>query len=107
LQNKDSERFITVEWADEPIRAFEAGILVTVQSGKGVLARIAAALAAAEADITNVDLGKDSESGENTADLRFMIGVRDLAHLQSVLRNLSRTPTVLRAQRINANASNF
>lgn len=104
LKNKDSERFIAVEWADEPTRTFDAAILVTVQSGKGVLARIAAALAAAEADITNVDLGKDSESGENTADLRFVIGVRDLVHLQTVLRNLTRTPTVLRAQRINAQA---
>ena len=37
LQHKDSERFITVEWSDEPSRAFEVGIVVTVRNGKGVL----------------------------------------------------------------------
>ena len=45
LQHKDSERFIGVEWADEPVRPFETGVLVTVRNGKGVLARVAAALA--------------------------------------------------------------
>ena len=37
LQYKDSgERFISVEWAKEPVRPFEAGVLVTVTNGKGV-----------------------------------------------------------------------
>jgi GTP diphosphokinase / guanosine-3',5'-bis(diphosphate) 3'-diphosphatase len=100
LQQKDSERFITVEWADEPVRAFETAIVVTVQSGKGVLARVAAAMASAEADIMNVDLGRDSEVGAPTADLRFVINLRDTTHLDTVLRTLNRTPTVLRAQRV-------
>jgi GTP diphosphokinase / guanosine-3',5'-bis(diphosphate) 3'-diphosphatase len=100
LTQKDSERFITVEWADEVVRPFEAGVVVTVQSGKGVLARVAAAMASVEADIMNVDLGRDSEVGAPTADLRFIVGLRDAAHLETVLRTLTRTPTVLRAQRV-------
>jgi GTP diphosphokinase / guanosine-3',5'-bis(diphosphate) 3'-diphosphatase len=100
LQQKDTERFITVEWADEPVRAFEAAVVVTVQSGKGVLARVAAAMASVEADITQVDLGRDSEVGAPTADLRFVINLRDTAHLDAVLRVLARTPTVLKAQRV-------
>ena len=36
LQQKDSERFIGVEWSDEPVRNFETGIEVTVVNGKGV-----------------------------------------------------------------------
>jgi GTP diphosphokinase / guanosine-3',5'-bis(diphosphate) 3'-diphosphatase len=100
LHQKDTERFITVEWADEPVRAFETAIVVTVQSGKGVLARVAAAMASVEADITQVDLGRDSEVGAPTADLRFVINLRDTAHLDAVLRVLARTPTVLKAQRV-------
>jgi GTP diphosphokinase / guanosine-3',5'-bis(diphosphate) 3'-diphosphatase len=100
LHQKDAERFITVEWADEPVRAFETAIVVTVQSGKGVLARVAAAMASVEADITQVDLGRDSEVGAPTADLRFVINLRDTAHLDAVLRVLARTPTVLKAQRV-------
>ncbi|HET8745985.1 MAG TPA: bifunctional (p)ppGpp synthetase/guanosine-3',5'-bis(diphosphate) 3'-pyrophosphohydrolase [Ramlibacter sp.] len=98
LQNKDSERFIGVEWADEPVRSFETGILVTVANGKGALARVAAALANAEADITHVDM--DDERAQDATDLRFVVSVRDRAHLESVLRNLKRTPSVMNAQRI-------
>ena len=32
LQAKDSERFIGVEWSDEPVRTFETGIVVTAVS---------------------------------------------------------------------------
>jgi GTP diphosphokinase / guanosine-3',5'-bis(diphosphate) 3'-diphosphatase len=97
LQNKDSERFIGVDWSDEPVRLFETGLIVTVISGKGVLAKVAAALASAEADIMHIDMGQDGS--QDASDLRFVIAVRDLAHLEIVLRNLRRTTSVLRAQR--------
>ncbi|HPZ57513.1 MAG TPA: bifunctional (p)ppGpp synthetase/guanosine-3',5'-bis(diphosphate) 3'-pyrophosphohydrolase [Ottowia sp.] len=98
LQHKDAERFITVAWADEPVRAFEVGIVVTVVNGKGVLARVAAAMAAAEADI--VHLGMTDEAAQEALDLRFVINVRDRAHLDTVLRQLRRTQSVLRAGRV-------
>jgi GTP pyrophosphokinase len=102
LQYKDSERFINVEWADETVRAFETGVVVTVTNGKGVLAKVAGALAAAEADITHVDMAEDSGAG--AMDLKFVIAVRDLQQLEVVLRNLRRTPAVLKAERVtNAN----
>ena len=97
LQHKDSERFITVDWADEPTRLFETGVIVTVGNGKGVLARIAEQLAHSEADITHIDM--DDEVALDTVDLRFVVAVRDQAHLEAVLRNLRRTPAVLRATR--------
>ncbi|WP_249661170.1 bifunctional (p)ppGpp synthetase/guanosine-3',5'-bis(diphosphate) 3'-pyrophosphohydrolase [Variovorax sp. PCZ-1] len=100
LMQKDKERFIAVEWSDEPLRAFSTTIVVTVQSGKGVLAKVAAALASAEADIKSVDLGRDSEVGAPTADLRFVVDVRDTAHLDAVLRTLARTARVNKAKRI-------
>jgi GTP pyrophosphokinase len=97
LMQKDTERFIAVEWSDEPLRPFATTIVVTVQSGKGVLAKVAAAFASAEADIKSVDLGRDSEVGAPTADLRFVIDVRDTAHLDVVLRTLARTARVNKA----------
>ncbi|RRD56452.1 bifunctional (p)ppGpp synthetase/guanosine-3',5'-bis(diphosphate) 3'-pyrophosphohydrolase [Comamonadaceae bacterium OH2545_COT-014] len=98
LQDKDSERFIAVDWADEPARSFEAGITVTVSNGKGVLARVAAALAAAEADI--IHLGMTDETAQQTTELHFVIGVRNTAHLDAVLRQLRRATSVLRAARV-------
>lgn len=98
LQHKDAERFITVAWADEPVRAFEVGVVVTIVNGKGVLARVASAIAAAEADI--VHLGMTEDGAQEALDLRFVITVRDRAHLDTVLRALRRTQSVLRATRI-------
>ena len=98
LKHKDSERFIAVDWADDPVRAFESEIVVAVVNGKGVLARVAAALASAEADITHIYMGAE-EAAQDATELRFVIAVRDLAHLDVALRNLRRTPSVLRAQR--------
>lgn len=98
LQNKDAERFITVEWSDEPVRSFEVGVIVTVTNGKGVLAKVAVSLASSEADISHVDMG--NEYALDATDLRFIIDVRDRAHLESVLKNLRRTSSVLTAERI-------
>jgi GTP pyrophosphokinase len=103
LQHKDSERFISVEWADEPVRPFETSLLVTVSNGKGVLARVAAALATAEADITHVDMG--DEKATDATDLRFLVAVRDRTHLDAVMRVLKRTPSVMKVQRGKPGAS--
>lgn len=102
LQYKDSERFIGVEWSDEPVRAFEVGVVVTVNNGKGVLAKVAASLAAAEADIIHIDMGQDI--AQEATDLRFVISVRDNHHLDLALKNLRRTTSVLRARRNTASS---
>jgi len=97
LLHKDSERFIGVEWSDEPARPFETHLMVTVGSGKGVLARVASAMAGAEADITHVDM--DEGRAQDAADLRFLVAVRDRSHLETVMRAIQRIPDVLRVQR--------
>ena len=102
LQHRDSERFIAVDWSDEPVRVFETVLLVTVSHGKGVLARVAAAMASAEADITHVNMGQ--ERAQEAKELRFCIAVRDRVHMASVLRSVKRTPSVLRVQRAKPGA---
>ena len=97
LRHKDSERFFAVEWADEPTRAFETGVIITVRNDKGVLARVAATLADAEADITHVEMA--DETPQDSTDLRFVIAVRDRSHLDAVLRSVRRTTSVLSAAR--------
>jgi GTP diphosphokinase / guanosine-3',5'-bis(diphosphate) 3'-diphosphatase len=97
LLQRDAERFTEVEWSDEPVRPFESAIMVTMSNGKGVLAKVAAALATAEADITHIQMGE--EPVQSTFELQFTLGVRDRVHLAQVLRTLRRTPSVIRAQR--------
>ena len=98
LQHKDAERFIVVEWSDEPVRNFEVGVIATVANGKGVLAKVAVTLANSESDISHVDMG--TEHAQDATDLRFVISVRDRAHLDVVLKNLRRTSSVLTAERM-------
>jgi len=97
LQHRDSERFIAVQWSDEMTRPFETDLLLTVTEGKGVLARVASALANAEANITHLQM--QPQSTESTTELRFTLAVDDRVHLARVIRGLKRTPAVLRVQR--------
>ena len=100
LREKDVDRFISVDWAEDITRAFEAGIVVTVQNNKGVLARVAAELANAEADIVRVEMTDEVAVG--TTDLRFVISVQNNVQLENALRNLRRLHSVIRASRIIA-----
>ena len=56
-----------------------------------------------EADITHVDM--DDDRAQDAADLRFLIAVRDRPHLDSVMRAIKRTPSVLRVQRVRPRAA--
>ena len=98
LFERDSERWMQVEWADELTRTFETAIMVLVRNGKGVLAQVAAAISQAEADITHLDMGEERAS--ESAELKLLISVRDRLHLADVLRTLRRSSTVLRVWRI-------
>ncbi|MDE2401598.1 MAG: bifunctional (p)ppGpp synthetase/guanosine-3',5'-bis(diphosphate) 3'-pyrophosphohydrolase [Burkholderiales bacterium] len=98
LFERDSERWIDVSWSDEPTRPFETAIAVLVANGKGVLAQIAASISSAETDITHIEMG-DERLGE-TAELKLMLAVRDVDHLNEVLRVLKRCPVVLKANRV-------
>jgi GTP pyrophosphokinase len=97
LRNKDAERFIGVDWSEEPARSFKTYITVTGSNSKGMLAKMATALAAAEADIIDIDMGQ--EGRQEARQLRFLVSVRDTAHLEIALRNLRRTASVLKAER--------
>ncbi|MGI4777991.1 MAG: RelA/SpoT family protein [Janthinobacterium lividum] len=97
LRYKDSERFFAVEWADDPVRSFETGVVITVRNDKGVLARVASTLSDAEADIRHIEMAE--ETPQDSTDLRFVISVRDVSHLEAALRAAKRTPSVLSAAR--------
>ena len=65
---------------------------------------VASAITSAEADITHVDMGE--EPAQDATDLRFVIAVRDLPHLENVLRALKRVPAVMRAVRAGSASGN-
>ena len=75
----------------------ETGVVVTVNNGKGVLAKVAGVLASGEVDITHIDMPDVASRGP--IDLRFLIEVRNRRHLSTVLKTLRHNPVVLRAVR--------
>jgi GTP pyrophosphokinase len=95
-KTRDVERWIDVQWAEEVSGVFRCEIELLVKDQRGVLARVAAELAAADANIIHV--GMDEEPAE-TAAMRFAIQVRSRVHLAQVLRNLRRMPEVTRIGR--------
>ena len=97
LFERDSERWMQVDWAEELIRTFETHLFVLVKNGKGVLAQVASSISTAEADITHLDM--DAEATDETIELRLLVSVRDRVHLADVLRTMRRSPVVLRVSR--------
>ncbi len=97
LFDRDSERWMQVEWADEITRPFETSLTVLVNNGKGVLAKVASSISSAEADITHLDM--DNDQGEDAIELRLLVSVRDRVHLAEVLRTLRRSPVVQKVSR--------
>jgi GTP pyrophosphokinase/guanosine-3',5'-bis(diphosphate) 3'-pyrophosphohydrolase len=98
LFERDSERRLHVEWAEEPVRAFEAALVIEVDNAKGALAQVASAISNAEADITRIDMGH--EGGNEVAELRLLVAVRDRVHLAEVMRALRRAQPVVKVWRV-------
>jgi GTP pyrophosphokinase/guanosine-3',5'-bis(diphosphate) 3'-pyrophosphohydrolase len=98
LADRDPERWIAVEWAEQPSRHFETSVRLLVRNGKGALAQIAAAISAAEADISHIEM--DNNQQDDATELTLLLAVRDRQHLADVLRTVKRSPPVLRAARV-------
>ena len=99
-RRKDHHDWVDVEWDAEPHRFFTVGIRIIVSNGRGILAKVAAALTSADTNITNVHT-EDDESG-NYATMAFTIQVADRLHLARVLRRLRRIHEVVRIARIKS-----
>ena len=98
LFERDPENWMGVEWAEQPTRPFDTGVTLLLHNRKGVLAQVAAAVSAAEADITHIEMGNDPAA--TTAELKLVLSVRDRLQLADVIRTLKRSSVVLRVARI-------
>ena len=92
----DSEKWIDVDWDPQTARLFNVRLKVLVIDQRGVLAKVAAAIANAGCNIANVSAEND-ESRYVTN--RFTLQVTDRQHLARVMRALRRIPEVVRITR--------
>ncbi len=97
MARKDSDRVIEAHWAEDINRTFHVFITVTVKDGQGVLAEVTAAIAKADANIAFIGMGQ--EIAEQTTDLRFQIAVKDVVHLNQVMKTLGQVQSVIKVIR--------
>ena len=98
LRERDSERWMNVDWAETLARPFETAVNVLVHNVKGTLAQVAQAISTAEADITYIDMADERDA--QATELKLLVSVRDRLHLADVLRTLKHAPSVQRAARV-------
>jgi len=94
-----SDEWLDVVWDKNINKLFEVSIKLIVANQRGVLAKVATAIADAESNIENVHF---TNEGEYTA-LYFTLQVNHRLHLANVMRNLRLIPEVIRISRIKNN----
>ncbi|NOT81330.1 MAG: bifunctional (p)ppGpp synthetase/guanosine-3',5'-bis(diphosphate) 3'-pyrophosphohydrolase, partial [Gallionella sp.] len=95
-KGRSGEQWLDVAWDKNINRPFDVSIKLLVANQRGVLAKISAAIAEAEANIENINF---SHEGEYTG-LHFMLEVNNRLHLASIMRNLRKIPEVMRIIRV-------
>jgi guanosine-3',5'-bis(diphosphate) 3'-pyrophosphohydrolase len=90
------EQWMDVAWDKNISRPFDVNIKLLVADQRGVLAKVSAAIAEAEANIENINFTHEGEySG-----LHFTLEVNNRLHLANIMRGLRRIPEVVRIIRV-------
>ncbi len=95
------EQWLDVVWDKNISRPFDVSIKLLVTNKRGVLAKIAAAISAAEANIENINFNNE---GRYTG-LHFSLEVENRLHLANIMRGLRKVPEVARIIRIKGGQS--
>jgi len=93
---KHPEKWIDVQWEEEIEGDFQVGLRVDVSNQRGVLARIAAAVADMGANIENVAM--EEREGKYVT-MAFTLSVRNRHHLAQIMRYLHNNKHVLKLVR--------
>ena len=96
----DPDKVFDVEWAPETKKLFDVNIRIVVINQRGVLAKVAAEIAASDSNIDNVAVAPDS--GDQYATMHFTLQVSNRLHLARILRKLRSIPEVVRIARVNS-----
>ena len=90
--HKQPDKWLPVSWQGTGERSFASEIKVEVQNRPGVLAAVAAAIAATETNIGHLSV---AERDTDTSAIIFEVQVRDRAQLAKVIRAIRSMPEVM------------
>ena len=102
----DPEKWVDVQWDPSIDRLFKVDIRVTVKDGRGVLAKLAAEIAATDSNISYVNMEDQMAESENRyTTVGFTLEVRHRMHLASLMRQLRHIPEVVRMSRVKSGSA--
>jgi guanosine-3',5'-bis(diphosphate) 3'-pyrophosphohydrolase len=96
-RKNEPDQWIDVEWDSRTSRLFQAAINVTVENQRGVLAKVASAIADAGSNIDSITMEEDRTVFTM---MHFVIEVTNRQHLARVMRALRRLPDVEKVSRV-------
>jgi GTP diphosphokinase / guanosine-3',5'-bis(diphosphate) 3'-diphosphatase len=93
----DKERLVEVSWGDFQPGAHAVKISVRTEDKPGLLANVSSSISAAEANITHAEAitGDDKQ-----ATLNFTIDIKDVEHLNRIIKNIETINGVLDVKRV-------
>jgi GTP pyrophosphokinase len=94
----DPEKILDIEWSPDARKVFDVNIKIVAANQRGVLAKIAAEIAEAGANIENVAM--DPHDGSQYTAMHFTLEVKNRQHLATILRSLRRVQEVARIARV-------
>ncbi|MEW5942238.1 MAG: bifunctional (p)ppGpp synthetase/guanosine-3',5'-bis(diphosphate) 3'-pyrophosphohydrolase [Pseudomonadota bacterium] len=94
----DPDKWVDVEWDPAIKKMFDVNIKLVVANQRGVLAKVAAAIADAASNIDNISM--EEESGSAYTTIYFTLQVENRQHLAGVMRALRQIPEVVRISRM-------
>ncbi len=94
---EDPDKWVDVAWSAQLDKQFEVGIRIIVANQRGVLAKVAAAIASEGSDIDNVRM--EEEAGAYSS-LYFTVSVQNRLHLARLIRALRALHEVVRITRM-------
>jgi GTP pyrophosphokinase len=92
----DKERLVEVSWGDFQPSAHMVRILVKTQEKPGMLGSVSSTISAAEANITHAEVIVNDKQAE----LNFTLDVKDVDHLNKVIKNIEALKGVLDVKRV-------
>jgi len=93
----DPERMVDVSWGSVRQGTYRAGLIVKAADSPGLLARVASSISGLEGNITKAEV-KTFPDGK--AQIKLTLGVRDIKHLDAILKDISKIKEISSVERL-------
>jgi GTP pyrophosphokinase len=93
----NSQRIIEASWGDSLGESYKGRLLIRSEDSPGVLAKIASAIAELKGNITKADV---VTFVDKKAQLKLSLIIRDLKHLESIIKKISGIKEIFSVERI-------